>query len=83
MNMQHRNTVLFGLLCGTDHHFMGDSAGEQDHKIRRTDLLFHGAVFLGENLGLIPVLFADFLLAADHTFITANDNNAHKGILSL
>ena len=77
--MEHRDAVFLGLLGGADHHFVGNGAGKQNHQVGRADLLLHGAVLLGEYLGLVAVFLTYFLVAADHTFVAADNYNAHNG----
>ena len=77
MNPDNGDFVFLGLLHGTDHHLMRDGFGKQDHQIRGTDLFFHGTVFLGKDLGIVAVALTDLLIAADHTFVSADDDNAH------
>ena len=79
MDMQHRNAVFLGLLGGADHHLVRNRAGKQNHQVWRTDLLLHGTVFLGKHLCLIAVLLAYLLVAANHTFVSADNYNAHNG----
>ena len=83
MDTHHGNPVLLGLLGGADDHFVGDGICKQDHQIGGTDLFLHGAVLLGEDLGLIAMALTDFLIAADHTFVAANNYYAHCVFLSL
>ena len=78
--MDNGYVVPLGLLYGTDDHLVRDGPGEYDHQVRRPNLLLHGPVFLCKDLGAESVAFADILVAADHTFVAADDDCAHNNL---
>lgn len=75
-------TVLSGgFLDRTAYHFVGNGIGEQHHQIGAANLFFEISRHFGKNLGLVSELFADLPVLTLHTFITADDDNAHGNLL--
>lgn len=77
MAAAYGNVKTFGLANGADHHFMGDSVGEQYQKIWNPHFSFQGSIFLDKYFRLAAVLFTDRLIFADHAFVASDDNDAH------
>jgi hypothetical protein len=50
---------------------------KQDHQIRPADPVFHAGFVLAEDLGVTSVFPAQIQIIALHTFISADDDNAH------
>lgn len=73
--------AALSLLQGAVSHFMGNSIGKKDHQIRPSNLAAEIAGHFGEYLRLTAILFTDRFILTFHTFISANDDDAHVKFL--
>ena len=74
--MGNAGAAALGFLRGTVGHFVRDGAGEDDQQVRAAQFFLHRRLF-GEYLGTAAIVFADIAVSALHTFISADDHDAH------
>ena len=77
MRPRYDGPLALEVVHGAPHHLMRHRIGKQDQKIGASDLIFHGTGHLREDLRLTVILFTKRFIAADHTVVPADDNDAH------
>ena len=65
------------------HHLVRHRAREEDHQVGASHFLAEAAAGLGENFALTLIAVTQVLVAALHTFVAAENDDAHKLLLSL
>lgn len=77
MTAYHVRIAFFRSLHSTSHHFMGYRIRKENDQIRTANLFTQFRRHLGKHFCLTVILFTDFLVLADHSVMTAYDNNTH------
>ena len=79
MDPGNGNVVALGFLGRCIYHFVRNSIGKQDHKIRIPQFFLQASPFFGKYFGFASVIFTDGFVLADHTLV-ASDNYYTHGI---
>ena len=59
-------------------HFVGDGVGKHHQQVGAAQPVFQGASHLGDHLGGALIGPAEVLVLADHTLVSAENDNTHK-----